>query len=279
MREIDRIIHDVSYNTNSENIVLADEKNLNYDVGYLAPDYSLKPLVELEKVRASIDKRLSKVSSRNSAYSLLEGGDNETDNNGEGGIFPGLLMMSICVTGHNLSGQRAETLAGLIKNHNCICELRMGKTQLCGEDIGVITKALEDNRTVHCLDLRLNNIDSIGAAAVADLLQKTKSLRFLNLSSSSMDPESIKNIVNSTATNKTLTDLDLSFLDISDESCECLRDMLRTNTNLQKLRLRNNNLTASGCNVLAQGLVRNTALTVLDLSRNTVGDAGIQVGI
>lgn len=278
VREIDRIIYDVSHN-NNENLVLDDEKNLNYDIGYLAPDYSLKPLVELERVRASGDKRLSKASSRNSAYSLLEGGDSDSCKNGDGGVFPGLIMMSICVTGHSLSGPRSEALASLIRNHNCICELRMGKTQLCGEDVSIIAKSLEENRTIHSLDLRLNNIGQKGAIAVADLLLKTKSLRLLNLSSTNMDLRSIKKIVGATAGNKCLTDLDLSFLDIGDECCECLRDMLRANTNLQKLRLRSNNLTWSGCYVIAEGLSHNLCLNVLDLSRNTIGDEGVQVSL
>lgn len=279
MREMDRIVHDVAFNTNVENAVLADEKNLNYEIGYLAPDYSLKPLVELDRVRAVCDKRLSKTSNRNSGYSILEGGDSDSRKNGDFAIFPGLVMMSMCVTGHNLSGQRAEALANVIKNHNCISELHMGKTQLCGKDICAITEALGNNRTIHSLDLRLNNIDRTGAVAIAELLQKTKCLQLLNLSSSNMDLASIKIVMSAAAGNRTLTDLDLSFLDVSDECCECLRDMLKVNSSLQKLRLRNNNLMWSGCYVLAEGLVRNMGLSVLDLSGNTVGDDGVQVSV
>ncbi|XP_059165519.1 uncharacterized protein LOC131948059 isoform X2 [Physella acuta] len=276
MREMDRVIHDVPYNVHYETPVLADEKNINYEIGYLAPDHTLKPLVELERVRASTDKRLSKASSRNSAYSLLEGGDSESSKNGENGIFPGLIMMSVCVTGHNLSGQRSQALAQVIKNHNCICELRIGKTQLCGEDIQVICKALEGNRTIHSLDLRLNNIDLSGAQAIAELLVKTRSLRLLNLSSCGLDYSSIKAIAAAMASNRSLLDLDMSFLEMTDDSCQCLQDMLRANTTLQKVRLRSNNLTWSGCYLIAEGLVRNLSLNVLDLSRNPIADEGIQ---
>lgn len=277
MREMDRVIHDVPHNVYNEIPVLADEKNINYDIGYLATDHTLKPLVELERVRASSDKRLSKASSRNSAYSLLEGGPDTDWKNGEGPLFPGLIMMSLCVTGHNLSGQRAEALANIIRNHNCVCELRIGKTQLCGEDIKVIAKALEDNRTIHSLDLRLNNMDIVGAQAIAELLQKSKSLRVLNLSSTSMDYTSIRTVCSAISGNKSLTELDLSFLDISDECCQCLQDMLRVNTTLQNIRLRSNNLTWSGCDIIAEGLSRNLSLTVLDMSRNNIGDEGVRV--
>uniref|UniRef100_A0A0B7A3V8 CARD domain-containing protein n=1 Tax=Arion vulgaris TaxID=1028688 RepID=A0A0B7A3V8_9EUPU len=276
MREMDRIIHDVSYNTNIESSSLSDEKTFSFDIGYLAPDYSLKPLVELDKVRANNDKRLSKASSRNSSHSLLETFNGDHFRNGDCSLFPGLIMMSICVTGHSLSGQRSEALANVINKHNCISELHIGKTQLSGEDVCVIAKALEDNRTIHFLDLRLNNMGHTGTIAITDLLSKTKSLQLLNLSSCSLDLTIFKNLVAAIASNKSLTDLDLSFLDITDECCDCLRDMLKANTILQKLRLRSNMLSWSGCYVLAEGLVRNMSLSVLDLSRNTIDNDGAQ---
>lgn len=276
---MDRILHDVACNTNSENNISNCEKNFSFEVGYLAPDYSLKPLVELERVRASSDKRLSKASSRNSAYSLLEVGSSDPNKFSEPGIFPGLIMMSIFVTCHNLSGPRAQALASIINRHNCVSELHIGKTQLCGQDICVIVKALEDNRTVHHLDLRLNNLGHTGALAVAELLQKTRSLHVLNLSSTSIDLNSLKSIAVAAASNRSLSELDLSFLDITDECCEYLRDILKANTSLQKLRLRSNFITWSGCYVLAEGLVRNMSLSVLDLSRNTINDDGVQVSV
>ncbi|BFZ10754.1 hypothetical protein BsWGS_13792 [Bradybaena similaris] len=276
IQEMDRILHDVACNTNSENNISNCEKNFSFEVGYLAPDYSLKPLVELERVRASSDKRLSKVSSRNSAHSLLEFGGSDSNRFCEPGIFPGLIMMSIFVTCHNLSGLRAQAVASIIRRHNCVSELHIGKTQLCGQDICVIVKALEDNRTVHHLDLRLNNLGHTGGLAVAELLQKTRSLHVLNLSSTSIDLNSLKSIAVAAASNRSLSELDLSFLDITDECCEYLRDMLKANSSLQKLRLRSNFITWSGCYVLAEGLVRNMSLSVLDLSRNSINDDGVQ---
>ncbi|CAG5135535.1 unnamed protein product, partial [Candidula unifasciata] len=276
MREMDRILHELECNSSSENSITNYEKSFSFEVGYLAPDYSLKPLVELERVRVSGDKRLSKASSRNSAHSLLEVGSADPNKNCDPGIFPGLIMMSIFVTCHNLSGLRARALANVITKHNCVSELHIGKTQLCGEDICVIVKALENNRTVHHLDLRLNNIGHAGALAVAELLQKTRSLHVLNLSSSNMDLHSLRSITLAVASNRSLTDLDLSFLDITDQCCDYLRDMLKANSSLQKLRLRSNLFTWSGCYLLAEGLVRNLSLRVLDLSRNTIGDHGVQ---
>lgn len=278
MREMDRIIHDIPESNPDDKSVLAEEKNINFDIGYLSSDYSLKPLVELERVRMG-EKRLSKASSRNSSYSLLDTDMDWTNRMScmDGTLFPGLVMMSISVTGHSLSGKRAEALADLIRQHNCISELHLGKTQLNGRDVGILTKELILNSTIHSLDFRLNSIWMDGAEAVASLLQKTRFLRILNLSSCGLDTECFEVVIASVSANRTLIELDVSFLDVNDDCCRCLRDMLRVNSCLQRLRLRCNNLTWSGCYMLCDGLARNRVLEALDLSRNHIGDTGMQV--
>ncbi|GFO44094.1 NACHT, lrr and pyd domains-containing protein 5 [Plakobranchus ocellatus] len=277
MREMDKIVHDIPHEPlpvpapsidglEDDVAIPAEEKSLRYEVGYLAPDHTLKPLIELEKAQ-----RLSKTcsSTRNSSYSLLETGSDP-------GSFPGLVMVSVCVAGHNLSGPRSHALADLLRERRCVCEVRVGKTRLTGQDVAVLAAALKDNSTVHSLDLRLNTIDQTGADALASLLQTTKTLRELNLSSCCLNVESLSTIAAAVGVNRSLFDLDLSFLDVGDECAPCLRDMLRANVGLRKLRLRSNNLTWSGSYVIAEGLSRNTGLQVLDLSRNSLADAGMQ---
>ena len=64
MREMDKIVHDVPHEPVSpaptalgdeedEAALTAEEKSLRFEVGYLAPDHTLKPLVELD--RAQVD--------------------------------------------------------------------------------------------------------------------------------------------------------------------------------------------------------------------------------
>ncbi|KAH9505650.1 hypothetical protein Btru_056182 [Bulinus truncatus] len=78
MREMDRVIHDVPHMCTMRSLSWLMRRTSIMTSFW--PDHTLKPLVELERVRASSDKRLSKASSRNSAYSLLEGGpDSECD--------------------------------------------------------------------------------------------------------------------------------------------------------------------------------------------------------
>ena len=291
MRAVDRLIHDLpcppDNNEEEDAQILADEKMISYEVGYLAPDgLTLKPIVELERVRP-VDRRQSKRVSRVSGFSVSVAGDSDSHSDGakpngdaNGGVASsasvGPVMMNACVTGHNLSGERALALAEVIKQHDCILELRIGKTQLCSADLAAVCAALVDNSSLASLDIRLNALDFVGASAVANMLSRTRALRQLNLSSTGLDVAGCRAVLTALTSNKTLTDLDMSFLDVGDAVCECVRDTLKANSCLQKLRLRSNNFSAAGCFAIAEGLNRNRSLLELDLSRNCIGDDGVE---
>ncbi|XP_070193628.1 uncharacterized protein [Littorina saxatilis] len=285
MRAIDRLIHDLpcppdTLQQDEDNQILADEKMISYEVGYLAPDgLTLKPVVELERVRPA-ERKVSQRVSKLSGLSTCSGeGDSGSEKNGDSSMmsvpYVGPVMMNACVTGHNLSGERALALAEVIKQHDCILELRIGKTQLCSPDLVAICGALVHNSSLASLDIRLNALDFIGASAVAKMLSHTQALRQLNLSSTGLDVAGFQAVLTAVTSNKTVTDLDMSFLDAGDAVCQSIRDTLRTNTCLQKLRLRSNNFSSTGCAVLAEGLNRNRTLLELDLSRNCIGDDGV----
>lgn len=289
MRAVDRLIHDLpcppDSNEEEDAQILADEKMISYEVGYLAPDgLTLKPIVELERVRP-VDRRQSKRVSRVSGFSItLADSDSHSDSSKNGDMNSsvvsaasvGPVMMNACVTGHNLSGDRALALAEVIKQHDCILELRIGKTQLCSADLVAVCGALVHNSSLASLDIRLNALDFVGASAVANMLSHTRALRQLNLSSTGLDVAGCRAVLSALASNKTLTDLDMSFLDVGDAVCECVRDTLKANSCLQRLRLRSNNFSAAGCFAIAEGLNRNRSLLELDLSRNCIGDDGIE---
>ena len=291
MRAVDRLIHDLpcppDNNEEEDAQILADEKMISYEVGYLAPDgLTLKPIVELERVRP-VDRRQSKRVSRVSGFSVTVSGDSDSHSDGakpngdaNGGVASsasvGPVMMNACVTGHNLSGERALALAEVIKQHDCILELRIGKTQLCSADLAAVCGALVHNSSLASLDIRLNALDFVGASAVANMLSRTQALRQLNLSSTGLDVAGCRSVLTALTSNKTLTDLDMSFLDVGDAVCECVRDTLKANSCLQRLRLRSNNFSAAGCFAIAEGLNRNRSLLELDLSRNCIGDDGVE---
>ncbi|XP_076448074.1 uncharacterized protein LOC143284855 isoform X2 [Babylonia areolata] len=293
MGAVDRLIHDLPPTPpgaqEEEAQVLADEKMISYEVGYLAQDgTTLKPVIELERVRLT-DRRLSQRMSRASGCSgdgereVVDGGGGKVGGDMtssvtsvSGGAGGGPVMINACITGHNLSGERAEALARVIREHDCILEMRMGKTQLRSGDVVTLCRALVDNSSLVSLDIRLNLLDFVGATAVAELLTKTRALRQLNLSSTGLDVAGCRAVLAALTSNRTLTHLDMSFLDVGDAVCESVRDALRANTCLQRLRLRSNNFSAAGCFALAEGLSRNRSLLELDLSRNCIGDDGME---
>nr|KAG5705999.1 hypothetical protein BaRGS_028108 [Batillaria attramentaria] len=292
MRDMDKLIHDLPCRADSKQVeddphMLADEKMISYEIGYLSPDgVTLKPVVELERVRP-VDRRSSKRISRLSAFTTsvtdsIDGG--EVSRNGDATSssqvsvpsITGPVMMNACVTGYNLSGERAQALADVIQRHDCILELRIGKTQLCSSDVSAVCRAVAQNATLASLDIRLNALDLAGASAVADMLVQTQALRQLNLSSTGLDVAGCGAVFGALVANRTLTELDMSFLDVGDAVCESVRDMLKANSCLQKLRLRSNNFSAAGCFALAEGLNRNRSLLELDLSRNCISDEGLE---
>ncbi|KAL8613057.1 hypothetical protein ACOMHN_008826 [Nucella lapillus] len=285
MGAVDKLIHDLPSppETGDDDAqILADEKMISYEVGYLASDgMTLKPVIELERVRLT-ERRLSKRMSQASGSSSVGNGEDEEGRNGDmvSSIMSvssaGPVMINACITGYNLSGDRARALAQVIKQHDCILELRIGKTQLRSADVATVCEALIHNTSLVSLDIRLNMLDFVGATAVSNMLSRTQALRQLNLSSTGLDVAGCRAVMVALGCNKTLTDLDMSFLDVGDAVCECVRDMLKSNTCLQRLRLRSNNFSAAGCFAVAEGLTRNRSLLELDLSRNCIGDDGVE---
>ena len=270
IKRIDYLIHDIPCAKDELSQVMADDKKVSYDVGYLNHDTGcLRPLVELERVTKEngLNKRCSKVSG------LSWESDTSVSNGGHDDCTP---VVNISITGHSLSGQRAAALSEVIKNYDCIVELQLGKTQLTGEDIAVIADAVSVNNSITYLDFRLNTLNYSSAEAISRMLKENTCLRRLNLSSCGTDLSSCLAVVGAVTLNRTLFDLDLSFLDMGDEGCVFLRDMIKCNTVLQKLRLRGNNITCKGCYRLAEGLSRNKSLLELDVSRNVIGDVGVE---
>ncbi|XP_076469366.1 uncharacterized protein LOC143299803 isoform X2 [Babylonia areolata] len=271
MRDVDSVIHDLPGPESQEEggegeeggQVLAEEKILSFEVGFRAADgVSLRPVVELDRARRT-------------SPSAPPGA---TDPGGQpwgAAEVAGPVMVNVCVTGHALSGPRALALAQVLRQHDSIQELRIGKTQLGSADVAALCGALRHNSSLTSLDLRLNWVKGVGASAVASVLTHGHSLQSLNLSSTGMEAEGFREVLTALTSNRTLTHLDLSFLNVGDVVCEVVRDMLRANSTLRRLRLRSSNFSAKGVAVLAEGLSRNRTLQELDLSRNSLGDAGI----
>lgn len=276
--------YDVVYNipaiASEEIPVMEEEKTVTFEIGYYNAETGvMKPVVELEKTRDtskrfSRDSLFFKRASRLSYMSVSSEGRGSDDSVL---INHGTPVINICISGHSLHEGRARALAKVVSKYNCILELRIGKTQLTGRDIGHMSQAIQSSASLTVLDLRLNSIGNEGARLLAVPLAKNTHLRQLNISSTGIDHEGCKNLSDALKQNNTLTDLDMSFLEIGDSGCICLGNMLKQNKSISKLRLRSSGISWIGCGILFEGVQQSKTLTVLDLSRNFIGDNGMEM--
>ncbi|KAK3103189.1 hypothetical protein FSP39_017158 [Pinctada imbricata] len=280
MKEVYDVIFDVPASTSDEIPILEEEKTVSFEVGYYNVETGImKPVVELEKARDSSkrysrDSLLLKRASRLSFSSMSSDATKQEEVDME---LHGTPMINICISGHSLHGDRAKSLAGVLDKFSCILELRIGKTQLNGRDVGYLSVPIQIDSSLCVLDLRLNQIGNEGARLLAAPLQKNTRLKVLNISSTGIDHEGCKHLSEALKQNNTLTEFDLSFLEIGDSGCISLGNMLKQNKSLSKLRVRSANITWIGCGILFEGVQQSKSLKELDLSRNFIGDDGMEM--
>ncbi|XP_033745952.1 LOW QUALITY PROTEIN: uncharacterized protein LOC117331369 [Pecten maximus] len=257
-----------------------EEKTINFDVGYYNCDTEIMtPVIQLERARGdskrfSRDSTFYKRCSRLSYHSITSADALKLDDDMQ---ITGTLVITVCISGYSLHGERSKALAEMLVKHSCILELHIGKTQMSGKDIGFLSEPLQSSPHLSVLDLRLNSIGNEGAKMLASALNKNTSIRQLNLSSTGVDSEGCKHLGEALKHNPGVTDLDMSFLDIADSGCISLGNMLKQNKSLKKLRLRSANISWIGCGILFEGVQQSRTLTELDLSRNFIGDDGMEM--
>ncbi|XP_021343283.1 uncharacterized protein LOC110443404 isoform X3 [Mizuhopecten yessoensis] len=282
MRDVYSVISDIPCPiVEDSSTTVEEEKTINFDVGYYNCDTEIMtPVIQLEKARGdskrfSRDSTFYKRCSRLSYHSLTSSDALKLEDNDM--RITGTLVITVCISGYSLHGERSKRLAEMLGKHPCILELHIGKTQLSGRDIGFLSEPLQTSPNLSVLDFRLNSIGNEGAKMLATALQKNTSIRQLNMSSTGVDSEGCKHLGEALKHNHGVTDLDMSFLDIADNGCISLGNMLKQNKSLKKLRLRSANISWIGCGILFEGVQQSRTLTELDLSRNFIGDDGMEM--
>ncbi|XP_071430101.1 leucine-rich repeat-containing protein 45 isoform X2 [Pithys albifrons albifrons] len=117
-----------------------------------------------------------------------------------------------------------------------------------GPGVKLLLQGLCSNTTVKSLDLKGNNLRTVGAEALGKLLTQNKSIRSLTLEWNS--------------------------LGMWEEGFSFFCQGLRANNSLQRLDLRNNQINHRGAAELAVALTQNTSLQELDLRWNNIGLLG-----
>lgn len=278
MMDVYNVIHHIPAVLDGESVSVDEEKAISFEVCYYNCDTGvMKPVVELEKAREKrysrdslLMKRSSRISFQSYASECSKLEENDIQN-------LGTPMVNVCISGHNLHGDRAKSLAGVLDKHECILELHIGKTMLTGKDLGYLSLPLKSNTTLNVLDLRLNQIGNEGAKMLASALQENCHIKQLNLSSTAIESEGCRFLADSLKQNSCLAELDMSFLDIGDSGCISLGNMLKINKSVKRLRLRSANISWIGCGILFEGVQQSKSLLELDLSRNFIGDDGMEM--
>lgn len=271
-----------SQEAEEQTLGIEEEKQVTFDLGYYNCETGvLKPVTQLEKSRGGDGKRISRDSaffkrcSRLSFHSISSA-DGYKPEECDASTF-GHPVLTVCISGYSLHGERFKALGKVLETFECILELHVGKTSLSGSDMGYLIVPLQKCKSLTVLDLRLNTIGNEGAKLLASALSKTSSIRQLNISSTGIDSEGCKALGEGMKTNKSVIELDMSFLDIADSGCICLGNMLKQNKILTKLRLRSGSISWIGCGILFEGVQQSKSLIELDLSRNFIGDDGMEM--
>ncbi|NXD93433.1 LRC45 protein, partial [Chaetorhynchus papuensis] len=148
----------------------------------------------------------------------------------------------------SLSLQTCSALGRLLPGAAPFAALALGDCGLSEEGVRLLLHGLCSNTTVKSLDLKGNNLRTMGAEALGKLLRQNKSIRSLTLEWNS--------------------------LGMWEEGFSFFCQGLRANNFLQRLDLRNNQINHQGAEELAMALTQNTSLQELDLRWNNIGLLG-----
>ncbi|XP_005530687.1 PREDICTED: leucine-rich repeat-containing protein 45 [Pseudopodoces humilis] len=161
---------------------------------------------------------------------------------------PDGLRGRLDLAAQSLSLQTCSALGRLLPGAAPFAALALGDCGLSEEGVRVLLHGLCSNTTIKTLDLKGNNLRTMGAEALGKLLRQNKSIRSLTLEWNS--------------------------LGMWEEGFSFFCQGLRANNFLQRLDLRNNQINHQGAGELAMALTQNTSLQELDLRWNNIGLLG-----
>uniref|UniRef100_A0A8C3EMI3 Leucine rich repeat containing 45 n=1 Tax=Corvus moneduloides TaxID=1196302 RepID=A0A8C3EMI3_CORMO len=172
----------------------------------------------------------------------------------------------------SLSLQTCSALGRLLPGAAPFAALALGDCGLSEEGVRLLLHGLCSNTTVKSLDLKGNNLRTMGAEALGKLLRENKSIRSLTLewNSLGMWEEGFSFFCQGLRANNFLRRLDLRNNQINHQGAEELAMALTQNTSLQELDLRWNNIGLLGGRALLNCLHSNKTLKRLELAGNNV---------
>ncbi|XP_071620526.1 leucine-rich repeat-containing protein 45 isoform X2 [Heliangelus exortis] len=183
---------------------------------------------------------------------------------------PGRARLDLAA--QSLSLETCGALGRLLPGAVPVAELALGDCGLSEEGVKLLLHGLCSNTTVKCLDLKGNNLRTMGAEALGKLLRQNKSIRSLILewNSLGMWEEGFSFFCQGLGANNVLQQLDLRNNQINHQGAGELAMALKQNISLQELDLRWNNIGLLGGRALLNCLHSNKTLKRLELAGNNV---------
>ncbi|KAM6050201.1 leucine-rich repeat-containing protein 45 isoform 2-T3 [Theristicus caerulescens] len=172
----------------------------------------------------------------------------------------------------SLSLETCGALGRLLPGAAALAELALGDCGLSEEGAKLLLHGLCSNTTVKSLDLKGNNLRTVGAEALGKLLRQNKSIRSLILEWNSLGvwEEGFSIFCQGLGANNFLQRLDLRNNQINHQGAVELAMALKQNASLQELDLRWNNIGLLGGRALLNCLHSNKTLKRLELAGNNV---------
>ncbi|CAM9711990.1 unnamed protein product [Bubo scandiacus] len=172
----------------------------------------------------------------------------------------------------SLSLETCGALARLLPGAAPFSALALGDCGLSEEGVKLLLHGLCSNTTVKSLDLKGNNLRTLGAEALGKLLRQNKSIRSLILEWNSLGAweEGFSFFCQGLGANNSLQQLDLRNNQINHQGAGELAMALKQNASLQELDLRWNNIGLLGGRALLNCLHSNKTLKRLELAGNNI---------
>ncbi|KAM9537496.1 leucine-rich repeat-containing protein 45 isoform 2-T2 [Guaruba guarouba] len=188
----------------------------------------------------------------------------------ERGASPGRGRLDLAA--QSLSLETCGALGRLLPGAAPFAEVALGDCGLSEEGVALLLQGLCSNTTVKLLDLKGNNLRTMGAEALGKLLRQNKSIRSLILewNSLGMWEEGFSSFCQGLGANNFLQRLDLRNNQINHQGAGELAMALKQNASLQELDLRWNNIGLLGGRALLNCLHSNKTLKRLELAGNNV---------
>lgn len=137
-----------------------------------------------------------------------------------------------------------------------------------------IIKAVKINTNLETFDISNNYIEDIGAEALESVLIVNTSLVNLYLTNNGITCKGVKALANGLHFNLSLKELLLDYNQIDDKGAISLAEALETNISLIKLDLNGNIIKDKGALAFSRLILNNNTLKILSLNHNQIGNKG-----